>query len=87
MTEIGSDKVHPRLRSLWLELLDKDEVTEQSDFFDDGGTSITAVYLAASIQETFGVLADAIEVVQLRTFGEIARLVSERQGAKTSAAT
>jgi acyl carrier protein len=70
-----------RLGAMWSELLDCDHATEDSDFFECGGTSILAVHLAASIQEEFGVPVDAVEVVVERRFGRIAGLVGERRAA------
>ncbi|HEV2343288.1 MAG TPA: acyl carrier protein [Actinocrinis sp.] len=70
-----------QLTEMWNELLEPTQITPDSDFFDCGGTSVTAVYLAAAVQESLGVALDAIEVVKLRTFGAIAQTLSERLGA------
>ncbi|MER5527200.1 phosphopantetheine-binding protein [Streptomyces sp. NPDC002677] len=75
-------EVNERLASLWRELLTCADASADADFFDLGGTSIAAVYLAAMIQETFGVAVDAIEVVTLRTFGQLSKAVSARLDAE-----
>lgn len=74
------------LRSIWSEVLRQEdslaaEITDESDLFASGGTSITAVYMAARIQERLGVEVDAIEVVTHPTFGALAALVGERRRA------
>ncbi|MCQ4083497.1 phosphopantetheine-binding protein [Streptomyces sp. RB6PN25] len=73
-----------KLAALWADLLNCEEVTGDTDFFDCGGTSITAVHLAARIQETFGVSVDAIEVVVEKEFGKLARLLDSRLAAAAS---
>lgn len=70
--------VQDRLAAIWLDLLKCGDVSEQSDFFECGGTSIKAVYLAAGIHEAFGVPVDAIEVVIERTLGNLAALIAAR---------
>ncbi|MEK8174889.1 acyl carrier protein [Streptomyces sp. M19] len=70
--------VHGKLADLWIELLKSEEVTADTDFFESGGTSIVAVYLAAEIQEAFHVPVDAIEVVSHPRFGDLTALVGER---------
>lgn len=72
-----SDDVRNKLTALWGEILDS-EINDDSDFFECGGTSIDAVYLAAGIQESFGVAVDAIEVVIVRKFHDLASLISSR---------
>lgn len=38
--------------------------------WDSGGTSLKAVYLAAAIQEEFGVAVDAIEIIEQGVVGK-----------------
>lgn len=70
--------VQEKLAAIWSDLLKCGDVTEGSDFFECGGTSIKAVYLAAGVQEAFGVPFDALEVVVERTLGNLATLVAAR---------
>jgi acyl carrier protein len=72
------NNVDGRLARLWRELLAGEQVSGDADFFGHGGTSIAAVYLAAMIQEQFGVAVDAIEVVTLRTFDQLSQLITTR---------
>jgi fengycin family lipopeptide synthetase D len=70
--------IQEKLAVSWQNLLDCGEVTGESDFFECGGTSIAAVYLAARVQDTFGVPLDALEVVLERTLGKISALIAAR---------
>lgn len=74
--------VNGELANLWRELLKIDEVTADTDFFDAGGTSIVAVYLAAEIQEKFGAAVDAVDVVRHPRFAELAGLLEEKLATK-----
>jgi hypothetical protein len=78
------DETRQKLAAMWTELLKCDEVADDSDFFVCGGTSITAVHLAARIQGTLGVPVDAVEVVVAKDFGKIADLVQSRLAAAAS---
>ncbi|MFD5463741.1 phosphopantetheine-binding protein [Kitasatospora sp. NPDC127059] len=73
--------LNSQLAAIWTELLKCDEVTAGTDFFECGGTSIVAVYLAADIQEKLQVTVDAIEIVSHRKFGDLVVLVAERHAA------
>jgi len=66
------------LAAMWRDLLGIDDVTGESDFIDCGGTSVTAVHLAALVQEKFAVPIDAIDVVILRRFDVISQCIQER---------
>ncbi|MFI6084304.1 phosphopantetheine-binding protein [Streptomyces sp. NPDC051217] len=74
----GAAGVQEKLAGLWTDLLGCDEVNDDTDFFDCGGTSIAAVHLAARIQAMFGVPVDAIEVVVEKKFGSLAALIDSR---------
>ena len=58
------------LRTLWMAVLERQDVADDSDFFDLGGTSIAAVTLAAMVQEELGIALDALDVVLNPTFRE-----------------
>ncbi|GAA4225083.1 hypothetical protein GCM10022254_06190 [Actinomadura meridiana] len=70
--------VEQTLSEMWSDLLECGAVTEESDFFECGGTSVTAVHLAALIQDQFGVTFDAVEVVVERKFGKMTDLLTLR---------
>jgi acyl carrier protein len=44
-----------RLRRLWTEILDEDDIAPDADFFDLGGNSFTAMDLMAKVRAEFGV--------------------------------
>ena len=70
--------VDEQVKAIWSEVLQCDDVDGESNFFDQGGTSIAAVYLAAAVQERLGVGLDAVEVVFNPTFSDLAALLAER---------
>ena len=44
-----------RLRQLWAEILDADDIAPDADFFDLGGNSFTATDLMTRVRAEFGV--------------------------------
>ncbi|MCC9306035.1 acyl carrier protein [Kitasatospora sp. RB6PN24] len=74
---------HPQseLAALWAEVLKSETPEGDADFFECGGTSLTAVHLAALIQERFHVSIDAIEVVTGRKLSVLSELLGERLAA------
>lgn len=44
-----------RLRRLWIEILDEEDIAPDADFFDLGGNSFTAMDLMAKVRAEFGV--------------------------------
>jgi len=77
---VSNTNTTERLAKLWSDVLGGAEATPEADFFDCGGTSMEAVYLAAAVQEDLGIAVDAVAVVVLRAFGRIAELVEQRAG-------
>ncbi|MEV4557904.1 phosphopantetheine-binding protein [Kitasatospora sp. NPDC049285] len=73
MTDLQS-----KLAALWADLLNSELPDADADFFEDGGTSLSAVHLAALIQEHFRVSVDAIEIVTARSLSAVCELVGER---------
>jgi phthiocerol/phenolphthiocerol synthesis type-I polyketide synthase E len=51
----AGDTVEARLRALWTEVLGADSFTDESDFFELGGDSLSAVQLMGRIRDVFGV--------------------------------
>lgn len=72
--------VRKAFSEMWCESLGCTTMEDDADFFESGGTSITAVYLAAVVQERFGIEFDALEVVLKRRAADVVDLVSERLG-------
>ncbi|MDH6578573.1 acyl carrier protein [Kitasatospora sp. MAP5-34] len=75
------EDLQSKLAALWADLLKSGTPDGAADFFECGGTSLTAVHLAALIQEQFQVSVDAVEVVTGRTLAVISGLVAERLAA------
>ncbi|WP_329325136.1 acyl carrier protein [[Kitasatospora] papulosa] len=73
--------IKSRLEKIWAAHLECEDDFQSSDFFDCGGTSVTAVHLAADIQEEFGVEIDALEVVTHGDFLLLVNLIAERVAA------
>ncbi|MFI5771490.1 phosphopantetheine-binding protein [Streptomyces sp. NPDC051658] len=71
-------QIREHVAKIWMNLLKVEEVTDDSDFFESGGTSITAVYFAADIQDECQLAVDAIEIISNPKFGELVALVRER---------
>lgn len=67
-----------RLRPLWCEVVKTDEVSADADFIKSGGTSLGAVHLAAGIQDEFGVVVDAIDILEQGSFRNITELIGKR---------
>jgi acyl carrier protein len=44
-----------RLRQLWIEILNEEDIAPDADFFDLGGNSFTAMDLMAKVRAEFGV--------------------------------
>jgi acyl carrier protein len=70
-----------QLREIWSEVLHRDDIRDDSDFFALGGSSIAAVHLAAVAQEHLGIEVDAIEVVLNPLFSDFAAVIAPRVGA------
>ncbi|MBS2531530.1 hypothetical protein KGQ20_01965 [Catenulispora sp. NF23] len=65
----GPDDVRVILSEAWHELLDIDGVTPASNFYSEGGTSVTSMLLLAKLLEK-GFQARLSELIACRTFGE-----------------
>jgi acyl carrier protein len=51
----SGDRVHDTLATLWRNVLGRDSVAPDDDFFELGGDSLTAVALTGRIRDTFEV--------------------------------
>ncbi len=49
------DKIHQQLKSIWVEILQLDDVDDDASFFAQGGNSLKATLLIARIRDDFGV--------------------------------
>ncbi|MBV9790566.1 MAG: amino acid adenylation domain-containing protein, partial [Chloroflexi bacterium] len=72
------DDVEQRLLQIWAETLDLATVRLDSNFFELGGTSISAIRLINRIQERFGQRLELASVFTAATIGEQALLLREK---------
>jgi|GEM_PF-2225151 len=72
-----------KLWDIWKEVLGSDGagITQESNFFQLGGHSLTAIQLVAHINRKFIVNLSIVQVFKLRTFGAIAQLIGTLQAA------
>lgn len=71
MAHEKEDDIREELSNLWVALLHCDQVNDDSDFYESGGTSLAAVQFAAQIQEHLSAPINAIDIVRLRAFSKI----------------
>ncbi|WP_162915455.1 non-ribosomal peptide synthetase [Paraflavitalea soli] len=72
-----------KLWDIWKEVLGSDGagITLESNFFQLGGHSLTAIQLVAHINRKFSINLSIVQVFKLRTFGAIAGLIAAMQEA------
>jgi acyl carrier protein len=76
MTGETSQGVVRDIAEMWQSLLDLDHVSTADDFFDIGGSSITAIRLVPLLQERFGVEPDITVIFDHPTPAELARALA-----------
>ncbi len=72
--------VEQRLAAIWEEVLGRDGVGSDDDFFDLGGHSLAAAQVAARVKEQLGVDVPVDAVFDHPTVGELAKLVENLNG-------
>lgn len=72
-----TDEVEAALQSIWCELLRRDSIGLDDDFFMAGGHSLLATRLIARISERLGVELPLLRVFQTPTVRGLARVVRE----------
>jgi len=71
------DVMETKIAALWAEALGLDTVAADEDFFDLGGTSITAIRLLPEIAEQFGVEPSIGVIFDHPTAREMAAALAE----------
>jgi acyl carrier protein len=66
-----------RLAAIWAEVLGREHVGVETNFFDAGGHSLTAMRIMSRVQETFGVRLPLTAVFERPTLEQSARLLDE----------
>jgi thioesterase domain-containing protein/acyl carrier protein len=80
------DEIERTLAEWWQELLGAESLTSQSDFFQLGGQSLTAVRLLARIKNTYGVELKSAVIFEAPTIEKLARLIRNGSGPSVAAA-
>ena len=77
----GPGGVQARMTALWLEVIGDPSVAPDTDFFESGGNSLSAVALIARVREVFGVEVPISAIFDSPTIAALSALVRE-QGAR-----
>ena len=75
--EVMRDEIERKLAEWWQELLGADSLTPQSNFFDMGGQSLTAVRLFAKIKQTYGLQLNPASVFEIPTIEKLAERIRD----------
>jgi acyl carrier protein len=70
------------MTAIWVQLLGIQDVRDDDDFFDLGGTSLLAVQLIARVREVYGVRLPMRSVFDTPTVREMAAKVAQLRAAK-----
>jgi acyl carrier protein len=70
-------EVQQAITRIWAECLGRDGIGLDEDFFDLGGSSISAMHIAASLNETFSVDLPFQTIMELGSAGNLARFVAD----------
>jgi acyl carrier protein len=70
--------VRDRLQPIWCEVLDVPTAEDEADFFELGGESVTAIHLAARVENDFRTACTIEDIFDNPTFGELTGFVSEK---------
>lgn len=67
-----------RMIKVWREALESDQITGDSDFYEVGGHSMSAVKLAAYVTEEFGVEITIRQVLRATTPHDLAAVIDAK---------
>lgn len=74
---VGDDNVSEIFQEIWEEILGGTEVSDDRDFFDEGGDSLGVIRLTSLIEKKFGFSLSQNAIFEARTFGEIVKLIEK----------
>ncbi len=75
--EFNKESVINKLFQIWKEVLGYDQVTLETDFFDTGGTSITALKFLRLIEASFGVKFEVDDLYTCSTVDQMYERINE----------
>jgi acyl transferase domain-containing protein len=73
----ASGSLEERVGRLWTEALGVSSITDDQDFYEAGGHSLTAVEIMSRIREMFGVELSVGLLLEAPTFGELIQVLRE----------
>jgi len=74
------DAVERALITIWEAILGVWPITVQSNFFDLGGDSLTALQMIASVEKAFGIDIPAAKLLQSPSIQQLAAIIREEKG-------
>jgi acyl carrier protein len=63
------------VRAMWTDILSREDIDAESDFFVLGGDSLAATVLMVYVEETFGVALDPAEIFENPSLAAIASTI------------
>jgi acyl transferase domain-containing protein/thioesterase domain-containing protein/acyl carrier protein len=79
------DEIERNLAQWWRELLGAESLTPQSDFFEMGGQSLTAVRLFAKIKAAYGAELNPATIAEAPTIEKLAQMIRDSGAEVTTA--
>jgi amino acid adenylation domain-containing protein len=76
----GGDTVSVALGAIWKEVLEVDEVSDESHFFSQGGESIKVLRLVGAVHQRFGVELDVVSVFRDPVFASLVEIIEAKGG-------
>jgi len=65
------------MKKTWESIFPDESITPESDFFELGGTSLSAVKLSSAINSTSGIALDIADIYNFSTFSELTKHLKE----------
>lgn len=79
--EKEEDRFQAGLRDIWEEILNTGEFGSDDNFFDLGGSSLTAIRLVTAIEKRFSISLPVLAIFKFPVFTDLARQLAEKDNA------
>jgi len=79
-----ADSIHRRLKPIWLEILQLENVEDDDSFFASGGNSLKATLLMARIKDEFSVDVSVLDFFRKPTTRAVAQLIATQSASARS---